>query len=147
MDSYFIHKQNSENISQAGFRVKATNYNGSYGPFFNFMFRKMLEKLHGFDSFFIHRYTFIKYRSSSILGEKSTNNYGSYCPFLLLFFFFNKMLDSRLYRSKSCISWKLARNPFVWQDTELYSFNSPIFDAPSPSPLPPPLSRLQVPVP
>ena len=38
-------------------------------PFCNVIFCKMLDKLHGLDSFLIYWYTFIKYRSTSIWGE------------------------------------------------------------------------------
>ena len=51
------------------FRVKSTNYYGSYGPFPTLKngFRSIsFEKISILDSYFIHGYINIKYRSSSI---------------------------------------------------------------------------------
>ena len=51
------------------FRVKATNYFGSYGPFSTLKngFRSItFEKISELDSYFIHKHVIIKYRSSLI---------------------------------------------------------------------------------
>ena len=57
------------NVGQVRFRVKSTNYFGSYGPFsrlkngFRFI---TFEKISILDSYFIHEHIIIKYRSSLI---------------------------------------------------------------------------------
>ena len=48
----------------------------------------MLEKLHRFDTFFIHRYTFIKYRPTSTRGGKKKFLSCEVLPFFNVYFYY-----------------------------------------------------------
>ena len=87
----FIHRYIIIKCRSIQFRVKSTNYFGSYGPFStlkkfstlkNGFHSISFEKISVLDSNFIHRYIIIKCRSSSI-KVKSNNYFGSYGPFKL----------------------------------------------------------------
>ena len=69
LDSNFIHRYIIIKCRSIRFRVKSTNYFGSYGPFSTLKnsFRSItFEKISVLDSYFIHEHIIIKYKSSSI---------------------------------------------------------------------------------
>ena len=95
LDSYFIHRYIIITNRSGPILDKIHQLFRELWPFFTLMFagkngfRSLaLENISVLDSYFIHRYIIIKYRSFRF-GVKSTNCIGSYGPFQLNFYLKN----------------------------------------------------------